>query len=317
MSAYNVEQFIESTILSILNQSFQDFEIIVVNDCSKDKTIDIVLNKFKTDNRIKIINHIKNLGLYASRVTGILNSKGKFIILMDPDDMILNPYLLDILYYYYLEYNLDIIEYKIMKYKFNSQELFDPKDKNHYHYYSKNIITQPELSNLLFFVPGTQKYSGIVCKTIWNKIIRREILIKTIDYIGEDYYKDFIITADDSLLNVISLQFANNFSNINISGYMYNLRESSATHGHKSKKQLILFFSNYLFYNKKLHKYIKDFNKNINFLFYELKRTKDTLLNLIAFNESKRKEVNKLYTEILEDRNISNDFRKYLIRHLK
>ena len=98
---------------------------------------------------------------------------------------------------------------------------------------------------------------------------------------------------------------------------MYNLRESSATHGHKSKKQLILFFSNYLFYNKKLHKYIKDFNKNINFLFYELKRTKDTLLNLIAFNESKRKEVNKLYTEILEDRNISNDFRKYLIRHLK
>ena len=92
-----MENYIEKSILSILNQSFQDFEIIVVNDFSKDKTLDIVMEKIKLDNRIKIINHSKNRCSYASRVDGALNSRGKFLILMDSDDMLLNPNLLEIL----------------------------------------------------------------------------------------------------------------------------------------------------------------------------------------------------------------------------
>ena len=236
---------------------------------------------------------------------------------MDPDDMFLNPHLLEILYYYYLKYNIDIIEFKVMKYIYKSKELFDLEKKNHYHQYPKNIISQPELSNLLFYIPGTQQYSELKCKAIWNKIIRREIILKTIDYLGEDFYKEFLITAEDTLFNIISFQFANNYSNINISGYMYNIREDSETHGHKNKKKRALFSFNYLLFNKKFYKYIKDFNKDRNFLYYDLQRTNGVLLDLIKCNESKREELNEFYKEVLEDKNISNDFKRFLNNNLK
>jgi glycosyltransferase involved in cell wall biosynthesis len=85
-----------------------------VNDYSNDNTLNII-NEIK-NNKIKIINHSKNLGLFASRVDCILNSSGKYIILMDPDDLLLNPNLLEFLYNYNLEYNLDIIEFTKLSY---------------------------------------------------------------------------------------------------------------------------------------------------------------------------------------------------------
>ena len=113
LAAHNVEKYLESCILSIINQSFQDYEIIVVNDFSNDNT-SIVLEKFKSNNKIKIINQQKNLGSYASHVNGANNSNGKYLILMDADDLLVNPDLLAILYNYYLKYNLDIIEFKVI-----------------------------------------------------------------------------------------------------------------------------------------------------------------------------------------------------------
>lgn len=117
LPCYNMQKYIESTILSIINQSFQDFEIIIINDFSNDDTLNIINNlKLKYNQKIKIINHIKNLGVYASRVDGILNSSGKYIILMDCDDMLFNYNLLIELYIYNLKYNLDIIEFKKYNY---------------------------------------------------------------------------------------------------------------------------------------------------------------------------------------------------------
>ena len=78
-----MEEYIEKTILSIINQSFQDFEIIIVNDNSNDNTLDI-LNRMKLeDQRIKIINHENNKGVYFSRIEAIQNSNSQYIILMD------------------------------------------------------------------------------------------------------------------------------------------------------------------------------------------------------------------------------------------
>ena len=77
---YNMEKYIERSLLSIINQSFKNFEIIAVNDNSNDQTINIIQRLKSKDNRIKIINHDKNLGVYASRVEAILYSKGEYII---------------------------------------------------------------------------------------------------------------------------------------------------------------------------------------------------------------------------------------------
>ena len=115
LSALNMELYIRQNLLSILNQSFQNFEIIIVNDFSKDETENIIRNLQSKDNRIKLVNHYKNLGVYHSRIEAILNSKGEYILLMDPNDMYMNPNLFQDIYNYNLKKNLDIIEFTVFQ----------------------------------------------------------------------------------------------------------------------------------------------------------------------------------------------------------
>lgn len=80
---FNVEKYIENCILSVLAQSFKNFEIICVDDGCTDSTLDI-LKQF-TDTRIRLISQ-KNRGLAGARNTGIQEAKGIFIALLDSDD---------------------------------------------------------------------------------------------------------------------------------------------------------------------------------------------------------------------------------------
>lgn len=80
---YNKEKQIENTLQSVFNQTFQDFEIIVVNDGSTDKSVDIV--KQFTDSRIRLIEQ-KNQGVSVARNTGIKEAKYDYIALLDADD---------------------------------------------------------------------------------------------------------------------------------------------------------------------------------------------------------------------------------------
>ena len=64
--------YIKQNLLSILNQSFQNFEIIIINDFSIDETERIIRDLQLTDSRIKLVNHFKNLGVYHSRIEAIL-----------------------------------------------------------------------------------------------------------------------------------------------------------------------------------------------------------------------------------------------------
>ena len=61
-------------------------------------------------------------------------------------------------------------------------------NERHYHKFGKNIIYQPELSSILFYFPGTKKYSPTICKNIWNKLIRKDIFIQINNYLGKEYY---------------------------------------------------------------------------------------------------------------------------------
>jgi cellulose synthase/poly-beta-1,6-N-acetylglucosamine synthase-like glycosyltransferase len=114
ISAKNMQDYIEKNLLSILNQSFQNFEIIIVNDGSDDETENIIHRIQSTDKRIKLLTHSKNKGVYRSRVEAIYNSNSEYTLIMDPDDMYLNENLFQELYNYNLQYNLDIIEFSVM-----------------------------------------------------------------------------------------------------------------------------------------------------------------------------------------------------------
>jgi len=85
LPTYNNERTIFNSIKSILNQSHQDFELIVINDCSTDKTKQII-NSFD-DNRIIYLENDKNIGRSKSRNIAIKIAKGDFIAVMDGDDI--------------------------------------------------------------------------------------------------------------------------------------------------------------------------------------------------------------------------------------
>ncbi len=81
---YNRANLVSRAIKSVLNQTYQDFEIIVVDDCSEDNTEEIV--KSFNDSRIRYIKHKKNKGGSAARNTGIKRARGKYIAFLDDDD---------------------------------------------------------------------------------------------------------------------------------------------------------------------------------------------------------------------------------------
>lgn len=85
MCAYNGQKDIKEAIDSILNQTFTDFEFIIINDCSTDNSAEII-NSY-TDNRIKLLTNETNLGLAASLNVGLKEAKGEYIVRMDSDDI--------------------------------------------------------------------------------------------------------------------------------------------------------------------------------------------------------------------------------------
>ena len=82
---FNRAHLIKRSINSILHQTFQDFEIIIVDDGSEDETKTVV--QAINDKRIRYIRHVRNQGSSAARNTGIVNSKGEYIAFLDSDDI--------------------------------------------------------------------------------------------------------------------------------------------------------------------------------------------------------------------------------------
>src|SRR5690606_22928772 len=84
--SYNSESFIKQTIESVQSQTYQNWEMIIVDDCSTDKTIEIIHQKSKEDTRIHLIKLNENSGAAVARNTAIRNAKGKYIAFLDSDD---------------------------------------------------------------------------------------------------------------------------------------------------------------------------------------------------------------------------------------
>jgi glycosyltransferase involved in cell wall biosynthesis len=88
---YNKEKYVEATLKSVLRQTFQDFEVVIVEDCSTDSSKNIA-SQFVTKN-VKIVQHEHNKGLSASRNTGIRNANADFVVFLDADDTMKPSYL--------------------------------------------------------------------------------------------------------------------------------------------------------------------------------------------------------------------------------
>lgn len=159
IAAYNIQEYIGRCIESCINQTLEDIEIIVVNDGSTDKTLDII-NKYD-DSRIKVINK-KNEGLIEARKSGFNIAVGEYILFVDGDDWI-KLETLNTLYNFVKEKNYDIVCYKwIWKYD-------DGTEKKGWDVNSSDIQKNVELLDILF--------SGKITHSIWSKFIRRKFII--------------------------------------------------------------------------------------------------------------------------------------------
>ncbi len=87
MPVYNRENYVKEALDSVLNQSFQDFEIVVVDDGSTDKTPQILAQYAEKDNRIRVFTHETNCGVGCARNTAQSHANGKYLVIMDSDDV--------------------------------------------------------------------------------------------------------------------------------------------------------------------------------------------------------------------------------------
>ena len=212
-TVFNKKQYLARFISSVQNQNLNEFELIIIDDFSKDNGYKIIENYQNKDNRIKLIKNKKNKGSLVSRIIGALHSIGEYIIWVDPDDIILQNGI-ENSYNYIKKYNLSIVQFNpIIQIKKTVRKI------NKYYAYS-NIIKQPFLS-YIFFYNETSRKGDAFNAALWDKLINREIAIKAINFIGKDYIKEKIIIENDVILLYSLFQNADSYCHVNENGYLH------------------------------------------------------------------------------------------------
>lgn len=87
MPAYNAEKTIIESIYSVINQNFKDFELLIIDDCSTDETVQTIKNHIKSDKRIQLLENTQNMGVALTRNIGIMKAKYPYICFLDSDDL--------------------------------------------------------------------------------------------------------------------------------------------------------------------------------------------------------------------------------------
>ncbi|HEC1175631.1 TPA: glycosyltransferase family 2 protein [Campylobacter jejuni] len=212
LPTYNVEQYIARVIESCINQTFKNIEIIVVDDCGSDKSIDIVKEYAKKDDRIKIIHNEENLKLLRARYEGVKVANSPYIMFLDPDDYlelnaceecmkILKNNEIDLLFFnaFVLENNNKIER------KLNFQEKC---------YVKKDFLKELLKTKNLFW-------------TVWAKVIKKELYLKAVGLISLENAK--INMAEDVLLYYPLINISNTIFHLSKNLYNYQINNFSIT----------------------------------------------------------------------------------------
>ena len=194
---YNVEHYIERCIRSIQEQTFKDFECIIVNDCTPDKSMEIVSSLVQNDSRFRIMHHEVNKGLGESRNTGIRNAGGEYITFIDSDDHV-EPGYLEQLYDAITVSQAKIVEGRIVGRRYsNPYHVLSNNKESNYH----NVISQ--------LLSGTSDHA------IVNKMYKRSLFnnftLPSRSY--EDVGANLLIVARNKITKIPRTQQA---------GYIYD-----------------------------------------------------------------------------------------------
>ena len=222
---YNCQNSILAAIKSIQNQNMDEIEIILVNDNSKDHSLEIIQNIKKQDKRIIIINNKKNMGILYSRSIGVLGAKGKYIFPLDNDDMFFDYDVFSSVYKEAITFNYDIVGFKAIQAENYHANINEMKDGCHMHNKSF-IIYQPKLSLFGITKNGNLK---IIEVHIWSKCIKTSVYKKGVNNLGKKKYSLHLIWAEDTSMLFILFNIANSYRYITKYGiFRYNKKSSAS-----------------------------------------------------------------------------------------
>ena len=210
---YNHQEFLLNCYMSIYDQSMKDIEIIFVNDASKDNSTIIIEDLMKKDKRII---HIKNNTIkrkYHSKKKGVLNAKGEYILIMNPEDLLLNN-ILEKAYDTIKKNNLDILQYYIIIGSYKTNRLW----KNIK--YKSGIIYYPKIKDYFYnsYLPQ-----------ISDKLIKREIFINSMEYMTNNPNNDVFDYSFNDLAIFALSKTAKSYGFLESVGYFYNTKNSLLT----------------------------------------------------------------------------------------
>ena len=172
---YNVSPYLRLCLESIENQTYPHFEVLLINDGSRDNSKDICLEFVESDNRFKYIEQ-DNAGLSSARNTGILNATGEFITFIDGDDFV-DPNYLEELYYTSLKNDSEII--------IGSYKEFNEEDNNYYIHvfdYKEEHYKHSELiENIAKF-----ERRGLEFQTSWGILFHKRLFENVMFPIGKN-----------------------------------------------------------------------------------------------------------------------------------
>lgn len=299
---YNVEKYIRECIESIINQTFKDIEIIVVNDGSKDNSIKIV-EEYLSDKRLKIINK-ENRGLSSARNKGMKIARGEYIYFIDSDDFIEKD-VLEVLYK-----NLELERFDII---FSNFSFYNDKTKKE----KKSKFNFPFKENInkgCYFLYNGEEIN------VWNRLYRKEFFKK--------YNFEFIekIIHEDQDFGFKTILLAETIKYVENYGYKYRVgREGSIMSSQKKekslksvqilKKELKNFFSNIQLNEfQKIRVYLKSLS--LDFWEKELKNEKITLEEIEKLEDGLEKIYRNNIFNSIEKEIFKNDIRN-LIKNKK
>ena len=243
MPVYNTALYLELSIESVLNQTYTDFELIIVNDGSTDNSADIISKYASGDKRIKIITQ-QNEGLSEARNNGISLAKGEYIAFIDSDDFISSVFL-SVLYKVAKETNADIVGCDFKKIK-SIKDNVKTVNKSSYKIYPKALDILLHKDNFIHF-------------NVWNKLYKREV-IGEIRFVPHIYYEDWVF-------NCCVFERANSFAWIKDKLYGYRYSDNSIMRSAFTEKKL----ADYVTGIKEVHRY---FMKNAPEKWEQVKRTR-------------------------------------------
>ena len=213
---YNVETYLVECLDSIQNQTYTDFEVLLVNDGSTDGSQAICEHYCQTDKRFRLMNQT-NQGLSAARNTGVAASRGEFIVFVDSDDMILANYLETLMHY--MREDVDIVEsqFTVSNEEFLAKSFKEPS---------------------ILFEGNSQEAVKIFTKHVLNvnavtKLYRRSI-VEAVPYIDG-------VIFEDVYCGIGMLKYIRKIIKIDYKGYYYRQRQASIMHRTFTPKNLDIF----------------------------------------------------------------------------